>query len=316
MTAFSSWRAVWFGLETVRREPAKMLLWLAALAVINILYIRDYAGWVGPMFAAQISGDPYAVMESYRGMARMYLWTPLQLALMLGVQGLMLRILVRGEAGGWGAGLQFGLDELRLLVVNIAVYLLMMAAFIIVYLAVIIGALMIGLVVSVAVAFAPPISGGGSAAVILAVIVPLLILAGIVVVLGAMAYPSLKFTPAAAATVDRKRIQIFEVWKTVPRWPWRMLGAYVILYLLCIPFWCAILFLGFLAGGGPGSFELVRTGAIVETPGGIIAMLIYGVGTSAMVCLWLGIGAYSYLVYGPPPAAAVQPAPQPDLPPG
>lgn len=205
-----------------------------AFTALNWQAFVDYMNWAASVSAsgagAAANGAPSmdAMMPPQSVMAI----GPAYLLLLLGYYILLasyeaacLRWMIHGETGGL-FGLTLGADTWRVYF-SYWVWLVLLIAFYIVC-ALIAGGALASVFLSMQGSAEPSAS---------TVIVPLI--AGLVIVL-ALIYFSVRFAPAAATSVARKKFAFFEAWTVSKGRFWGLLGAFVLLFLMFFVFIIAV----------------------------------------------------------------------------
>ena len=143
----------------------------------------------------------------------------------------LLRWMIHGPATGKRIGLRFGEQELQVLVVMIAVAL-------VVVLGVLLSMIPLGILIAVTVAMSK--SDGGSAIALFATI-------GYGVFwLGGIIWFSVRLSPAAALTVKRGKIQVFETFAVSKGHFWGLFLAFVVQFFIILAMSIGLLFLALL----------------------------------------------------------------------
>lgn len=229
--------------------------WVLAIAVFGVFFllnaqgIADYATWYGSLIQSGMqSSDPAAIQMNAMPPASVMALGPAYLLLLLVTYVLFaayeagcLRWMIRGETGGL-FGLSLGADTWRVYFG----YWVWLFLFIALYLVFILLAAGIGI------AFA--MSSGGameSAAPATAIAMAL----GMLVFLGALLFFGVRFAPAAATSVARKRFAFFDAWTVSKGRFWALFGSFLLLYLMFIVLY-------FIVGGGLafGMMSMVQVG--------------------------------------------------------
>ncbi len=244
-----------------KRERSGVLL-MATLAYIGIAAIMGVAFWflnkqgIGDYFnwamslsqnaALQKPGVPPSVEmmmppASVMGLAPSYLiFTFLYYLLFAAYEAACLRWMVRGESGGL-LGLSLGADTWRVYAGYWLWFFLLIAG----YIGVILVALVIGAVGGVA--------GGESAAGATV----LLVILGVVAALAGWLYAAVRFAPAAATSIARRRFAFFDAWKVSKDRFWALFGGFVLLILAYV---VATIIAGVVVGGLIGANMFTQFG--------------------------------------------------------
>jgi hypothetical protein len=219
-----------------KREKAVLLpasIVFAVLAVIvggvfaalNWQAFVDYMNWAASMgtTAAQSPESPpdmTAMMPPQSVMNLMpayFLFLLLYYILLASYEAACLRWMIRGEAPGL-FGLSLGADTWRVYFTYWIWFLLLMAFYIVCLIAA--GGAMMSL-------FA--VGQGGAEALGSMIGIPLLI--GLLVLL-LLVYFSVRFAPAAATSIARKKFAFFDAWTVTKGRFWALLGSFVLLFLM------------------------------------------------------------------------------------
>lgn len=292
MTSFSSTAAAIEGFTVLRRAPVTFAVAAIAYAVPFTFVQRKLAYAAVPIRTAQealpTQPSPEEVLAYVQTVsdlqnAAMMPWGLLLAVLSLFIAAAFLRVFVRGVVGGWIAGYQVGLDELRVLVVLVLTTLVLMGVGIGAGLAAI-------LIASVLAATLGAIGAALSVFVVLAA-------------LGLLIFVSVRLSPAMAAAIDQRRfLTLGAAWSSVRGRFWPAFGAYVL-----------TLIMGLLASlvVGTGMWVLaslffgadawsVRAGAaapdvmdqVLNSPAFLAGAAAMAVAQLAVTAAQLGVGAY------------------------
>ena len=261
-----------------KRERSGVLL-MATLAYVGVAVIMGVAFWflnkqgIADYFSWAMSLSQNAALNkpgiapsvdmmmppaSVMGLAPSYLlFTFLYYLLFAAYEAACLRWLVRGETGGL-LGLSLGADTWRVWF-GYWLWLFMLIAG---YIGVILIAVVIGAVGGVA--------GGESMA---GATVGLVIL-GVIAALAGWLYVAVRFAPAAATSIARRRFAFFDAWKVSKGRFWPLFGAFVLLILIYI---VATIVAGGVVGGLIGAnmvtqFANAEPGAV--SPDQVLAQLL------------------------------------------
>lgn len=206
-----------------------------AFAALNWQAFIDYMNWAASVSAsnsaAAANGTPPS-MDAMMPPQSVMAIGPAYLLLLLGYYILLasyeaacLRWMIHGETGGL-FGLTLGADTWRVYF-SYWVWLVLLIAFYIVC-ALIAGGALASVFLSMQGSAEPSAS---------TVIVPLI--AGLVIVL-ALIYFSVRFAPAAATSVARKKFAFFDAWTVSKGRFWGLFGAFVLLFLMFFVFIIAV----------------------------------------------------------------------------
>ncbi|MEZ6021996.1 MAG: hypothetical protein R3C16_00920 [Hyphomonadaceae bacterium] len=203
----------------------------AIFAWLNWQAFVDYITWTMTVSERAAQADPEnpdAVMAammppaSVMGIIPAYtLMSLLFYLLFAAYEAACLRWMIRGEAPGL-FGLSLGADTWRVYF-SYWIWLFLGIAIYIVILAVTFGMVGIGVAMS---------SGSENGALVVGLIAPFLVLGLLLVWL----YVAVRFAPAAATSVARKRFAFFEAWKVTKGRFWGMFGAFALVFLMYFVF--------------------------------------------------------------------------------
>jgi hypothetical protein len=263
-----------------KREQGGVLLraTLAYLLVAFVIYgvfayfnwqgVIDYFQWSMTMSesAAQADpADPNAVFASMMPPASVMSLMPAYFLLMLFSYFLLaaweaacLRWMIHGEVKGF-MGLALDADTLRIYFT----YWLWLFLFMAIYIVFLI--VMLGLGVGVALSFSEGGDAGAMGATALIVVV-----AAFAVLFGFI-YFGVRFAPAGATSIARRRFAFFDAWKVTKGRFWALFGSYVLLFLM---YFVGIIILSVIAGlaMGFGVFGQMQSGAEPQSPEEVFAL--------------------------------------------
>lgn len=219
MAAFSASDIAFEGFRITRERPGWLLAWGGLLFAVQLVTLLVLAGLAGSAFTelqAASTGaqpDPAAMMAAYSRMAPAYsvIW-PLALLASTVLTCAVYRAVLRPQEPSL-LGMRVGGDELRVLVVSIAVGLLLA---VVVFVGVILAALVGGGVGAFA---------GEGAGVAVGLVVGL-------AVLGVAVFGGVRLSFALPMTFDHKDFRVFESWRATAGMFWPLLGAYLLAFLL------------------------------------------------------------------------------------
>lgn len=222
MAAFSASDLAFEGFRITRERPGWVLAWALLLGLLQLatLYmLGTMAGSALTDLQAASSGsqpDPHRMMAAYSQMAPAYsIIVPLSLLLQAVLGCAIYRAVLRPQEKSL-LGMRVGRDELRVLVVSIALALLLGVI-------VFIGALVLGLVAGGVGAAA----GDGGAAGVVALVLGLALL-------GVLIFFGVRLSLALPMTFDQKDFRVFESWRATQGSFWPLLGAYLLAFILGI----------------------------------------------------------------------------------
>lgn len=208
------------------RATAAYILLLVVVSggfvALNLAAVVDYFNWITQM---QTSADPSAMMvppASVMAIGPMYfLFQLVFYVIVASYEAACLRWMIHGETGGL-FGLSLGADTWRVYFTYWIWFFLFMAYGIV--LLVVLGGVGAALGISASASGDPAQMGGGILAMVLLFLAWLL----------GMIFFGVRFAPAAATSVARRRFAFFEAWTVTKGRFWALLGAFVLLILMYI----------------------------------------------------------------------------------
>ena len=218
--SFSATDAAFEGFRVVRRRPVVALAWgLTYLLLYLVMFGLGADKWAALMAAGEAleqSANPS--MADFQALGPVYasafaLAAPAGLVIGAVLSAAVARAVLRPEETRWGY-LRLGMDELRVLVVTLAV------------------AVIVGLSSGVAMTVVGAAIGFGAASG-----QPLLILLGVLLIFAAFAlvvWLAVKFSLAVPMTVDRRKIVILESFSATKGHFWALLGMAVIAVVMSL----------------------------------------------------------------------------------
>lgn len=234
-----------------------------AFVFLNAQAIMDYLSWAMNLNANMGNMKPGASMEAMMPPASVMAIFPGYLLIILlsyllfaAYEAACLRWMIRGETEGL-FGLSLGADTWRVYF-TYWIWLFLLLAFYLVF-AILAGGTMFALLT----ASGGDASGNGATAVVPVVL-------GFALVAG-LAYFAVRFAPAAATSVARRKFSFFDAWTVSKGRFWALFGSFVLLFLM-------FLVLCIAAGAGMGfsvaSLAASQLGQAGEpqTPGEVFAM--------------------------------------------
>jgi hypothetical protein len=255
----------------------------------------DYMQW--SMTMSQSAGkadptDPNAVFAGMMPPASVMSLMPSYLLVMFityfllaAYEAACLRWMIRGEVKGL-FGLALDADTLRVYFGYWLWFFLLMALYIVLW--IVIGG------VFIAVAMSAGSGGDPAAAMGPAALVALLLSVGLIF---AMIYFGVRFAPAAATSIAKRRFAFFDAWTVTKGRFWPLLGSFVLLFLM---YFVGIIILGIAAGVAMGFslFGEMQAGAEPQTAGEVWAMFASPrVWIPAAICYGLMIiGAFMFYI--------------------
>ena len=239
MTVFSAVDAAFEGFRVTWEKPKTLLIWTAFFLVVNLLLPLALfgLGLNGKMAefeaaSANPSQDPTAAMESLAALAPLYaLFIPVGLVVQAMIAAAVFRLVLDPEDSRRHP-VQFGREEVHLIILALAYTVLFILA---VVAAVLVGGVVAGLASAVG---ASPLVG---------------LLIGFAL-MGGLLYVAIRMSLGPVVTFSEGRIAVFDSWALTRGLFWPILGAYVlaviavaIFYLLSLVLAAA---LGTLLSGG------------------------------------------------------------------
>ncbi|WP_313010874.1 hypothetical protein [Brevundimonas sp.] len=218
--SFSATDAAFEGFRVVRRHPVVALAWgLTYLLLYVVMFGFGADKWAALMAAGEAleqSANPS--MADFQALVPIYssaffLAAPLGIVIGTVLSAAVARSVLRPEESRWGY-LRLGMDEVRVLVVTLAITVI------------------VGLASGVAMSLVGAAIGFGAASG-----QPLLILVGVLLIFAAFAlvvWLAVKFSLAVPMTVDRHKIVILESFSATKGHFWALLGMAVIAVIMSL----------------------------------------------------------------------------------
>ena len=218
--SFSATDAAFEGFRVVRRRPVVAVAWgLTYLLLYVVMFGFGADKWAALMAAGEAleqSANPS--MADFQALGPVYgsafaLAAPLGLVIGTVLSAAVARSVLRPDESRWGY-LRLGMDEVRVLVVTLAI------------------SVMVGLASGVAMTLVGAAIGFGAASS-----QPLLILVGVLLIFAAFAlvvWLAVKFSLAVPMTVDRRKIVIMESFSATKGHFWALLGMAVIAVIMSL----------------------------------------------------------------------------------
>jgi hypothetical protein len=263
------------------------LAFAAVFAVLNWRAFGDYFAWSMSMSAnvgsydPQITPMPASVMSLIPSYFLMLIVTYLLLA---SYESACLKWMIRGETGGV-FGLSFDADMWRVWAGYWVWLLLLFAVYVV---CAIVGVVLMGSIFAMTASAGGPSESGALSVILVGVTLGFLVAAMFV-------YFSVRFAPAAATSIARRRFSFFQAWTVTKGRFWAMLGSFVLLfvmyfvgYIILYGFGVFLVFGSLLtsaaSGGEPSSEDVVRA---FSAPGVWIPLLLIYVLAIVGTFLWL-----------------------------
>jgi len=247
--AFSASEVAFEGFRLTREKPLAVAAWagvrIAAAIAIALLSVF----LIGPEMAALIEfnenppSDPDQVLAIMPALLKVLaVGAPIgTLVWAIMVCAIYRAVLRPGERGVQYLG--FGADEIRQILLNIVIALILVAA--------VISATFVIVLVSAGIGFLA--GGAGAASAGLAMLITLLAMAAMIAV---YVWLLVRLSLAGPMTLARGRIVIGEAWKLTRGHFWKLLGAYFLALVLAVVVmllgWAIILAVSLAVGGGFG----------------------------------------------------------------
>lgn len=276
MTVFSATDAAFEGFRVTWEKPRTLLIWTAFFLVVNLLLPLAIFGLglndqMAALEAASSSPgrDPTAELESMAALAPVYaILLPVGLVVQAVIAAAVFRLVLDPE-DSLKHPVQFGPEEVRLIVLAIAYTLLFLLT---VVAAVLVGGVFAGISGAV---------GGG----------PLLGLVIAFGLMGALIYVSVRMSLGPVITFSEGRVALFDSWSLTRGLFWPILGAYALAVIAVLIFYLLSLVLAVALGALLSGGDLTAVAGVMRpdmtsleaffTPGQIL-MILFGAFTSAV----------------------------------
>lgn len=300
MPQFNATDAIFFGFRVIQRDPLLMIAIAVLIAAVSIVgtvataqEIADFITGLEAFSQPDPDADPSVVFAQFAEVYGGYFGSPKVLGVLivsilvsLVAQAAILRALVLDRREGWVMGLQIGGDELRVLIVSIAVWILVGLT----YAAAVVALIVVGGVLS---AVSPALG-------------VLVAFVGIIVCMLAVALVAVRFSAAAPASVGEKKFVVFGSWRITKGRMWGLLGAYVILFFIAVVAYLFVyVVMSFAAPAATGVASGMTTvgsaeemAASLQTPGYIFVTVLSSILSVVLIAAWSGVGAYAYRMLG------------------
>ncbi len=241
----------------------RILIWGAALflliyAVFGRQFISAYGEFLQFAMVVEQTDDPEMVaemlgkMSGFMGAA--FLVGILAWFVSIAMETAMHKNAFRGADHG-KLPLRFGKDELKVLVVQLIVFVLFFAIY---FGGFLVFALLLGLATA----------GSGAAA-----IGGILAFLGFFLWIGGMIMVGVRLAPAASMSIRDNDIKIFEAWKLSKPYMWPMIGAYLVVIILGYIVIYAVMLFVIIAAFGNADFLTAFSGVSQEDPEALFAAL-------------------------------------------
>lgn len=294
--------AAFAGFGIIRREPLTVAGWGLASVVLGAVFMVGFTSLglqniVMPVPGANPSAPPsvsMATMAPFLSLGLMGLVVGL-ISYSVGICAVY-RAILRPEEKGW-ARLRLGADEFRMMGLMLILWLLLMAAYIVLIIVAVAGAAAIGVAaLGGGAAAGKEVSGGAIAGIMLGVVALYFVL------LIFIAWFGVTFSMAAPMTFDKRALHVFRSWKVVKGHFWPLLGCFALSTIVMLLIY--IVFAGVQAAlmtavGGPTMFSALQH---PQTPPSMAAYFAPGPLAVSLVLSFFGAAFYA-LAFAPAAAA-------------
>lgn len=249
----------------------------------------DYMNWsltMGQAAEKADPSDPNAVFASMMPPASVMTLMPAYLLVMFityfllaAYEAACLRWMIRGEVKGL-FGLALDADTLRVYFTYWLWFFLLMALYILLW--IVVGAAFVGVALSAGSSSDPAAAMGPG------FLVAMLLFLGMIV---AMIYFGVRFAPAAATSIAKRRFAFFDAWSVTKGRFWALFGSYLLLFLM---YFVGIIILSVAAGLAMGFsiFGQMQTGVEPQTMEQMLALF-------ASPSVWIpGAICYGLMIVG------------------
>lgn len=222
MGEFSATDAALSGFSFVRRRPAAVALWAVILLVIHLAFGAALVALAGPELAAvqaaNLSGpqDPAAALALMARLLPLYAATALFALVFFSIAWATIdRAVLREGDAGFGY-VRLGADEVRQGLLLLLIFAVMLGA-----------ELVAGVLLGVAIVVVSLIlrAPGGEG------VVPLITF---LIAFCAFVFVSVRLSLTSPLTFDTRKVDLFGSWRLTRGRFWKMLGAYVLVWMLAI----------------------------------------------------------------------------------
>lgn len=232
---------------------------VGAFVWLNWSAMTDYIQWIMAMSAADTRGATEMVMppSSVMALGPMYfLFQIVCYVLVAAYEAACLRWLIRGETEGV-FGLSLGADTWRVYFTYWVWFFLIFAYAII----------LIALLFGVGGAAFMSMQGGDGAAGPMGLVAGL---GGLLWLIG-MIYLAVRFAPAAATSVAKRRFAFFDAWAVTKGRFWALFGSFLLLFVIYLVVYVVVSVIGSAVMMG-GMMSMIQAGAQEPTPEQVFAM--------------------------------------------
>jgi hypothetical protein len=247
MADFSATDVAFTGFRFVREHPRTVALWAAIYVVLALVLGVTVTAIAGPAImqlqamTIQRQPDPATTLAIVHHLLPLYLVLfPCSLFFNAVLFATINRAVLRPSEDRLGY-LRLGMDEVRQLLLFLLFAVVGLAAEIIGFIAVLIPAVIIGVVFRALAAFVPLVAG--------------------LVLFCALIYFAVRLSLASALTFDGKKVNLFGSWKLTRGRFWKMFGTYVLATVLALITGILVLLiavaLAAITGGGIGALGLI-----------------------------------------------------------
>jgi hypothetical protein len=265
MSSFSATDVAFSGIRFVRERPRTVAIWAGAQLILSLVLGAIVVATMGPSlaqlqsFGRQPQTDPtQALAVLSHVLPLIALGLPVGLIINGVVYATVARAVLRPNDEGMGY-IRFGGDELRQMLLMLLWFVVLIAAEIAGFVAVLIPTLIVSLI-------SKPLAALG-------------ILFGLAVV-AAFIYGVVRLSLSSAMTFDKKRVELFGSWELTKGQFWNMLGAYALVVGLAIVISILVGIISFAVAavlGGIGGMAAIFTGNTVGSIGQFFAPAVLAV---------------------------------------
>lgn len=272
MQQFSATDAALSGFRLAREHLKTVGIWTAIMAVASFAVALVAVTTFGEQLAAllelssQTNPDPEETLAAMQRMWPLFLGSMIYVVALNAVLLAAVNRLVLRPQDSAGAYLRLGGDELRQVLVQLVVNLILFGIYLVVLVATIV---LIGIGAAI----------GGTA---LGVLIGLLAGLGLI---GGLAFVAVRLSLLSALTFETRRIDLKAAWNLTKGHFWSLVGAYavalilaVVVYLLLMVITAALVMVmgGGLAGAGDALHKDMESLSSLLTPSGVVRSLLSG----------------------------------------
>ncbi|HEX4181391.1 MAG TPA: hypothetical protein VHY32_11425 [Caulobacteraceae bacterium] len=285
MASFSASEAALTGFRIVRERPKAVATWAVIQFVISLGFAYGMVAMAGPALASlnalggQPAHDPAQTLALFRQLAPFYLsLVVFSLIFYPMLYSTMNRVVLRPAEEGIGY-IRLGADEVRQLGLFLLVAAIGLAAYIALFVVIVVIAAALGAV----------FGGGGKTAAYMVVGLVAVLLGFIAI--GGWIYVWVRLSLASPLTFATRRVNLFGSWRMTRGLFWPLFGAYAVAVILAIIVSLLTVVISMavaaVAGGGTGGLGAIlhpdmSSVAVYMTPGRVVSLAI-GAVSSALV---------------------------------